>query len=67
MNAFLEAARIWGEKLDSTVEITIDASFAPLSCTATSGTLGSAPYTTNKQVVDLMASKVTFPPTVTPF
>jgi hypothetical protein len=42
MNAFLEAARIWGEQLDSAVEITIDASFAPLSCTATSGTLGSA-------------------------
>jgi heat shock protein HslJ len=33
----------------------------------TSGTLGSAAYTTNTQVVDLMASKVTFPPTVTPF
>ncbi|MEA2569038.1 MAG: hypothetical protein QOI24_1039 [Acidobacteriota bacterium] len=42
MNAFLEAARIWGEQLDSPIEITIDASFAPLSCTATSGTLGSA-------------------------
>jgi hypothetical protein len=42
MNAFLEAARIWGEQLDSPVEILIDASFAPLACTATSGTLGSA-------------------------
>jgi len=42
MNAFLEAARIWGAQLDSPVEITIDASFAPLSCTSSSGTLGSA-------------------------
>ena len=46
MNAFLEAARIWGEQLDSPVEITIDASFAPLACTANSGTLGSAGPTT---------------------
>lgn len=42
MNVFLEAARIWGEQLDSPVEIVIDASFAPLSCTESSGTLGSA-------------------------
>ena len=42
LNAFQEAARIWGETIDSDVEIIIDASFAPLSCTANSATLGSA-------------------------
>jgi hypothetical protein len=42
MNAFREAARIWSEKLDSPVEILIDASFAPLTCSVSSATLGSA-------------------------
>jgi hypothetical protein len=42
LNAFNEAARIWGDTLDSPVEITILASFVPLSCTASSATLGSS-------------------------
>ena len=46
LNAFKEAARIWGNTLDSPVEITILASFVPLSCTASSAVLGSAGTTT---------------------
>ncbi|HKO57327.1 MAG TPA: PA domain-containing protein [Thermoanaerobaculia bacterium] len=42
LNAFRAAADVWGDTIDSKVEIIIDASFAPLSCTATSATLGSA-------------------------
>lgn len=42
LNAFKEAARIWGAALDSSVEIKIDATFTALACTATSATLGSA-------------------------
>ncbi|WP_229474033.1 PA domain-containing protein [Pseudoduganella lurida] len=40
--AFTYAANLWGAKLDSSVPITIQASFEPLSCTASSATLGSA-------------------------
>lgn len=40
--AFQAAADIWGALLDSSVEIRIQASFTPLSCDATSATLGSA-------------------------
>lgn len=40
--AFQFAADIWGAVLDSNVEIRIQASFDPLSCTATSAVLGSA-------------------------
>lgn len=40
--AFTYAANIWGANLESDVPIIIDASFEPLTCTATSGTLGSA-------------------------
>ncbi len=40
--AFTYAANIWGAKLDSTVPITIQASFEPLTCTASSAVLGSA-------------------------
>lgn len=42
LNAFQYAASLWGQQLDSAVTITIRASFDPLSCTATSGVLGSA-------------------------
>jgi hypothetical protein len=42
LNAFKEAARIWGETLDSPVEIIINARFTALSCNATSAVLGSA-------------------------
>jgi hypothetical protein len=41
-NAFARAAEIWGNLIDSPVEIVISASFPDLTCTATSGTLGSA-------------------------
>jgi len=40
--SFQFAADIWGAALDSAVEIRVQASFAPLACTATTGTLGSA-------------------------
>jgi PA domain-containing protein len=40
LNVFNYVAGIWGQALDSASEIKIYASFAPLSCTATAGTLG---------------------------
>lgn len=40
--AFTYAANIWGATLTSAVPIRILATFEPLTCTATSGTLGSA-------------------------
>jgi hypothetical protein len=39
---FEAAATIWGSALPSDVEIRVNAQFDPLSCTATSGVLGSA-------------------------
>ena len=39
---FQEAARLWGEVLDSDATIHILASFQPLTCDATSGVLGQA-------------------------
>jgi hypothetical protein len=42
MNVLLEAARIWGLILNSNVTIQVDAAFDPQTCSATSGTLGSA-------------------------
>lgn len=42
LRAFQYAADLWGRTLDSSVEITIQSSFVPLACTATSATLGSA-------------------------
>ncbi|MEO2169526.1 MAG: hypothetical protein ABGY42_15695, partial [bacterium] len=42
LQAFQFAAGIWAETISSAVEIEVDASFAPLSCTEFSGTLGSA-------------------------
>lgn len=44
--AFTYAANIWGSTLNSDVPIIIDATFEPLTCTATSATLGSAGATT---------------------
>jgi len=41
LNVFKEAARIWGENLDSPVEVRILASMQHLTCTATSAVLGS--------------------------
>jgi hypothetical protein len=40
--AFTHAANIWGKTLTSDVPIVINATFEPLSCTATSAVLGSA-------------------------
>lgn len=40
--AFQYAADIWGAALDSAVTIRVHAQFAPLSCTATTGIVGSA-------------------------
>jgi hypothetical protein len=42
LNAFQHAANIWGAALPSGPNIVVSASWAPLSCTANSGTLGSA-------------------------
>ena len=42
LNAFQFAANIWGATLNSSVPITIRASWAPLSCTATTAVLGQA-------------------------
>jgi hypothetical protein len=42
INAFYYAASIWGAHIDSAVPIRVRANFGPLSCTATSATLGSA-------------------------
>jgi hypothetical protein len=42
LNVFTQAASIWGSILPSAVVITVDAKFDPLTCTSTSGTLGSA-------------------------
>lgn len=46
LQAFQRAADLWGALLDSDVEIRIRASFEPLDCTATTGTLGAAGPTT---------------------
>jgi hypothetical protein len=42
LNAFQYAASLWGAELTSSVEISILATFEPLTCTATSAVLGSA-------------------------
>ena len=42
MNVIDEAARIWGRLLQSNVTIHITATFSALTCSSTSGTLGSA-------------------------
>jgi hypothetical protein len=42
LNAFQFVASFWGKHLDSEVEIFVQASFEPLSCTATAAVLGSA-------------------------
>ncbi len=41
-NVFNEAARLWGLLINSSVTIVVEASFDPLTCSATSGVLGSA-------------------------
>src|SRR5512141_2878319 len=42
LNAFQRAADIWGATLDSPSLIEINATFEPLTCTATGAVLGSA-------------------------
>ena len=41
-NVFLAAAKFWEERLESSVEIRVDAEFNPLTCTPTGATLGFA-------------------------
>jgi len=41
LNVFQQAASIWGAILPSAVEIRVNAQFNPLSCSATTGVLGS--------------------------
>src|SRR5436190_17938404 len=43
---FQYAAQKWGDTLDSSVPVLVDASMVPLTCTATSAVLGSAGTTT---------------------
>jgi hypothetical protein len=42
LNVFTRAAQIWGQSLDSGVQIRVEASFEPRTCTTTSAVLGSA-------------------------
>ena len=42
LNAFQHAAGLWSALLEGDVEIQINATFEPLDCTATTGTLGAA-------------------------
>lgn len=42
LNAFSFAASLWGQKLQSTVIIRVDAKMDPLTCNASSGILGTA-------------------------
>jgi hypothetical protein len=46
LNVFKEAARVWGQNLDSPVDIFINATMQHLTCTATSAVLGSTGITT---------------------
>ncbi len=62
--AFTYAANIWGSTLNSNVPIIINASFEPLTCTATSGTLGSAGATSVfRDLVDVNGNNVGIPGT----
>ena len=42
LNVFTEAARLWGQLISSSVPIVVEASFDPLTCSNTTGVLGSA-------------------------
>ncbi len=42
LNVYKRAFELWGNVLDSDVPVVVQATWAPLSCTATSGVLGSA-------------------------
>lgn len=42
VNVYAEAARLWGETLESPVPILVGATFQPLPCSAGSGVLGAA-------------------------
>ena len=42
LNVLIEAGRIWSAQLSSSVPIVVEASFDPLACSATTGTLGTA-------------------------
>ncbi len=42
LNAFQKAAELWGALIDSDVDIRVKATFEPLDCTASTGTLGAA-------------------------
>lgn len=42
LNVFTEAARLWGQLINSSQTIVVEASFVPLTCSASTGVLGSA-------------------------
>jgi hypothetical protein len=51
--AFQQAANLWGAQLNSAVQIKVLATFEPLSCNATSATLGSAgPITVSRDFAE---------------
>ena len=60
--AFQHAANIWGSHLQSTVPIRVGGQFDPLSCTASSGTLGSAgPTSANRDFVGAPVAGTWYP------
>jgi hypothetical protein len=65
MAVFQEAARIWGEALDSAVPIVVRASFQNLQCDSNSGVLGQA-YSPNIFASDDTSFDAGVPPTVFP-
>ncbi|NQY91832.1 MAG: hypothetical protein HRT46_09255, partial [Deltaproteobacteria bacterium] len=59
---FEEAASIWGGLLGSPVEIKVGSSFAALSCSATSGVLGSAgPQTAHRDFANAPLASTWYP------
>jgi uncharacterized membrane protein YgcG len=42
LNVFTEAARLWGQLINSSQNIVVEATFDPLTCSANTGVLGSA-------------------------
>ena len=60
--AFQHAANIWGSHLQSAVPIRVGGQFDPLSCTASSGTLGSAgPTSANRDFVGAPVAGTWYP------
>jgi hypothetical protein len=64
LNAFQYAANLWASRITSTVPITVDANFGPLTpCSSVGGVLGSASPTSSRS--SATATVVPGPPSVT--